>query len=212
MSLVRRKSKAKAAPRVRIKLNLGLAGLAMSPEEFDAVTHADLGFRYELIGGILVVSRYPSVGERDPNGELDYYFRRYRNEHPEGYRLDLTLPGGYIHIGPDRRRADRVVWIGLGREPVLGVDVPAIAVEFVSKSKRDFLRDYVLKRDESLRVGVKEYWVIDRFRRSMTVYQLAEPAERVIAPIEVYRTPLLPGFELPMAQLLKAADDQLGGR
>lgn len=55
MSLVRKPTKPKVCPKLR--LGLGLAGLAMSPEEFDAVTHADLRYRYELIGGILVVSR-----------------------------------------------------------------------------------------------------------------------------------------------------------
>ena len=44
---------------------------------------------------------------------------------------------------------------------------PVIA--FVSASRRDFLRDYVAKRDEYLRVGVLEYWIIDRFRWRMTV-------------------------------------------
>ena len=85
-------------------------------------------------------------------------------------------------------------------------DVPTIAIEFVSRSKWDYLRDYVLKRDKYLRIGVKEYSVIDRFRRSMTVYQHAEPVERVVAESENYRTPLLPGFELPLAKLLVQAD------
>jgi len=50
MSLDRKPKKPKVCPKIR--LGLGLAGLAMSPEEYDAV----LRYRYELIGGILVVS------------------------------------------------------------------------------------------------------------------------------------------------------------
>ena len=75
--------------------------------------------------------------------------------------------------------------------------------------KRNWLRDYEEKRREYLALGVAEYWVIDRFRRTMTVYRNPPrvPAEQVVAENEVYRTDLLPGFELPLAQILAVADD-----
>ncbi len=51
-------------------------------------------------------------------------------------------------------------------------------------------------------------WVIDRFQRTMTVYgkRVSEKGERVVTEHEVYQTPLLPGFELPLARILAAAD------
>jgi Uma2 family endonuclease len=113
------------------------------------------------------------------------------------------LPGG------GRRRADRVIWARLGRVPDPIADIPTIVIEFVSKGKRDWLRDYEEKRREYLALGVREYWVIDRFRRTLTVYFKPphEPAERVVAENEIDRTDLLPGFELPLAQILAVADD-----
>jgi hypothetical protein len=50
--------------------------------------------------------------------------------------------------------------------------------------------------------------VIDRFQRVMTVYfdDAGKPGERRVAEGDVYRTDLLPGFELPLARLLAAAD------
>jgi Uma2 family endonuclease len=101
-----------------------------------------------------------------------------------------------------------VIWTGLGRIPNVRQDQPTIASEFVSASKRDFQRDYIDKRDEYLRAGVREYWIIDRFRRRMTVVRGgADPVtEIVITEQDTYTTPLLPGFELPLAQLLAVAD------
>ena len=61
-----------------------------------------------------------------------------------------------------------MIWAGLGRVPNPQTDVPAIVVEFVSRRHRDRVRDEV-KRREYLAIGVLEYWVIDRFRRIMTV-------------------------------------------
>ncbi len=75
----------------------------------------------------------------------------------------------------------------------------------MSKSKRDWLRDYEEKRAEYLALGILEYWIIDRFARTMTVFR-PDLAGLVIPADGVYRTPLLPGFELPMALLFGAAD------
>ena len=64
-----------------------------------------------------------------------------------------------------------MIWTGLGRTPNVRKDRPTIAVEFVSAGKRSVQRDYVQKRDEYLVAGLQEYWIIDRFRRRMTVYR-----------------------------------------
>ncbi len=189
-------------------------GMLMTPEEFDATTDLDELYSYELIHGVLIVSPPPGESERDPNGELEYLLRAYQSGHQAGSALDKTLSEQYVHLADSRRRADRVIWAGLGRIPDPKTDIPAIVVEFVSNRHRDRVRDYEEKRREYLAIGVLEYWVIDRFRRIMTVCRgrpgPGEPAEQVIKENEVYRTPLLTGFELPLARLLKVADDWAG--
>ncbi len=198
----------------RIKtLRLGpeSAGVHMSPAQFDAVTEYDDNHSYELIHGVLIVSPIPSEGEAAPNHKLGSMLDHYQELHPQGGSLDLTLDERYVYLPRTRRKADRVIWAGLGRLPDPKRDVPAIVVEFVSQSRRDWERDYVEKRREYLGLGVKEYWVIDRFRRLMNVFTVKPRGrgavnEVMIGETDVYRTPLLPGFELPLARLLKAAD------
>jgi Uma2 family endonuclease len=187
-------------------------GMLMTPEEFDAATDFDELYSYELIHGVLIVSPPPGESERDPNGELEYLLRAYQSGHQAGSALDKTLSEQYVHLSDSRRRADRVIWASLGRIPDPKTDVPAIVVEFVSKRQRDRVRDHEEKRREYLAIGVQEYWIIDRFQRTMTVCRgrPGEPAEQIIKENEVYRTPLLPGFELPLARLLKVADDWAG--
>jgi Uma2 family endonuclease len=55
---------------------------------------------------------------------------------------------------------------------------------------------------------VREDWVIDRFRRVMMIYRQegGQASELQIGEGDTYRTPLLPGFELPLARILAAAD------
>lgn len=92
--------------------------------------------------------------------------------------------------------------------PNLESDVPTIAVEFVSRSKRDRQRDYDEKRREYLGPGVSDYWIIDRLLRQLTVYRRppAEQAEQMIEAKGTYRTALLPGFELSLARLHALSD------
>jgi Uma2 family endonuclease len=184
------------------------AGLIMTPAEFDAIEVCDELYRYELIHGVLIVSPLPSASESTPNDELGFLLREYRYRHSQGASLDETMPERHVRTSEGRRRADRVIWAGLGRLPDLETDIPTIVVEFVSTSRRDWHRDYVEKRREYREVGVKEYWIVDRFRRTLTVYcnQASSETETVLGERETHRTDLLPGFGLPLARLLAVAD------
>lgn len=183
-----------------------LAGTLMTPEEFDAVSDCDEEWQYELIHGRLIVMPPVSEGERGPNQFLGFLLTYYQLYHPEGKALDLTLYESYIRTPDSRRRADRLIWTGLGRTPSVRKDSPSIAVEFVSERKRDRHRDYDEKGREYPAAGVQEYWIIDRFRRQMTVKRPNQP-DLIVREPDTYRTPLLPGFELPLAKLLRVADE-----
>jgi Uma2 family endonuclease len=185
-----------------------LAGTLMTPEEFDAVTEYDEEYRYELIHGVLVALPFPDAPEACANEQLSYLLHRYGDSRSDGAAFDATLMQQYVRTATSRRLADRAIWVGLGRLPRLDQDVPAIAVEFVSRSRRDRQRDYVEKRREYMAAGVREYWIIDRFRRTMTVVRPgpAGPVDQAVAEAETYTTPLLPGFALPLAPLLVMAN------
>ena len=180
-------------------------GLRMTARQYDRADF-EPGWRYELISGVLVVAPPPLENERDPNEELGRYLRNYQCDHDEGHSLDMTLPEHEIHIGDDRRRADRAIWCGLGRLPRRG-ETPTIVVEFVSRGRRNWVRDYEIKRDEYLAAGIREYWIINRFDGTLTVWTPTASGrrKRVVRESQTYRTDLLPGFELPLKRLLEFA-------
>lgn len=199
------------APEVeKIVLGPELNGIRMTPEEFDAVGEGeyDPDYRYQLIDGVLIVSPPPLEAERDPNEELGFLLRKYQEENPQGGCLDVTLPEQLVRTADSRRRADRVIWVGLGRRPDPDNDVPTIAVEFVSYGRRNWQRDYVDKRNEYLELGVREYWISDRFRRCLTAFRGGgkKQQELTIDEGSICQTELLPGFELAVARVLAVAD------
>jgi Uma2 family endonuclease len=183
------------------------AGARLTPREFDRADFVE-GWRYELIDGVLVVSPIPREEERDPNEELGRLLRNYKEDHPQGSCLNKTLPEQTVRTLTNRRRADRVIWAGLGRVPRRG-ETPTVIAEFVSTGRRNRTRDYDEKRAEYMAIQVTEYWIIDRFDRIMTVFRRAgsKVKKRVVREHEVYTTDVLPGFELRLAKLLAAADD-----
>jgi Uma2 family endonuclease len=192
-----------------MRLGLDSAGIRMSPDEFDSIEDWDEAYLYELVDGVVVVNSIPSEAEADPNEILGVLLGIYKRQHPNGKSLDRTLQERFIRLPNHRRRADRVIWAGLARRPNPKTDVPTIAVEFVSPGKRNWQRDYETKRDEYLAAGVREYWIIDRIQRTMTVHRQTDagPIERTIHEDDTYSTDLLPGFELPLEEMLTAADD-----
>jgi Uma2 family endonuclease len=56
-------------------------------------------------------------------------------------------------------------------------------------------------------IRVQEYWIFDRFRDTMTVFSRVggRIKKRVFGEGQAYRTPLLPGFELPLAPIFALA-------
>ncbi len=179
-------------------------GMLMTPEEFDTATEWDPDYRYELVNGVLIVHDFAEIGVRVQTERLGYLLLRYQERHPEGHHLDATVFSEPIATMTSRWIAHRAIWAGMGRFPQSGRDIPTIAVEFTSESSRDRKRDFVHKRQEYEEIGVREYWVIDRFRRQMTVFR--GPDTHIVPDTEVYRTDLLPGFELPLAKLFSEAE------
>jgi len=180
------------------------AGMLLTPREFDQIVDYDENYRYELIHGVLVVNPIPLAEETGPNDLLGFHLYEYQQEHPQ--RLDYSLPQQYIRVRDGRRLADRLIWTGLGRLPSVRRDVATIAVEFVSAGKRSRRRDYIEKKRDYRRAGLKEYWIIDRFERTLTLvsYRSGKPAEKVFHEKDKCRSALLPGFEIRLKELLKA--------
>jgi len=190
--------------------NLGFdsAGLRMSPEEFDAVDAWDRQYRYELVDGVVVVNPLPSDAQADPNELLGFLLSSYRFNNPNGSLLNKTSQERYIRVRRGRRIADRVVWVGCKHRPVSDYDTPSIAIEFVSSGKRNRDRDYNEKSREYLDAGVEEYWIFDRFTRTMTVHRKSSSGIQsdVLKEDATFQCDLLPGFELSVKMILDEAD------
>jgi len=94
------------------------AGVRMTPEEFDAIEDYDELYHYELIHGVLVVTPFASEAETKRNEILGHLLLTYQETHPQGRALDETFYESYVRTADSRRRANRLIWSGLGRAPI----------------------------------------------------------------------------------------------
>ena len=168
------------------RLGLALVGHADDPEEFDATPESawvTARYRYELIHGVLVVTP-PRRECRESTRTTTWAISSgpIRRHHPQRLGPRSTrLPEQTIPTTANRRRCrpgdlDRPGPAARRRE---GRPLDRRRVR-LGRADATRPRDYEQKRDEYLAVGVREYWIIDRFRRIMTVYR--ERPDGPVAP------------------------------
>ena len=186
-------------------------GRAMSLDDFIAAEWTD-GWLYELSRGIVDLTEVPGL----PHGRIVYRVARlfilYDVDHPG--IINYQAGGGECRIRlpwmvSDRHPDQAVYTYPDPKGPNLWANwVPAIVVEVLSR--RGEHRDFVLKREEYRRMGVGEYWILDRYARVMHVDRRVVDgwAELILAEGEVHRTALLPGLEANVGELL--GDDEAG--
>jgi len=180
------------------------------PLTLDEFIEADFeaGWLYELARGVVQVTEVPGIHHGRIVDRVTAMFVVYQINHPGviNYRANasecrLRLPGMQSDRHPDQ--AIYLLPPPEGPQPWTRW-VPQIVVEVVSRGGEE--RDYIEKREEYLRAGVIEYWILDPAEGSMKVLLRAGDVwqEQIVAADACYRTPLLPGLEAYPRALLGA--------
>jgi Uma2 family endonuclease len=192
-------------PTTDAQLHLGLLdhGRLVSSDEFASASY-DEPYTYERVNGRLVVMSPEGTGHVIQSVPWLSRLGAYSLDHLE--IVQAVVSQAWIAIDDDNTRiADIGVYIGGSLEDLNIPDqVPDLIFEFVSPTKKDKLRDYVEKRADYQKIRVPEYVIVDRFDKKVTVLTLGEAGyqERVLTSADVYRSPLLPGFEVRLAEVL----------
>jgi Uma2 family endonuclease len=177
-------------------------GRAMSLEEFREAEEV-AGYRYELARGVLESSEVPD----DPHGVV------VCNLYRAVTRFDIQQPGVIFRFGGGNEFRFWLPQMISGRNPDLGVvlrgapkdwrgrRLPALAAEVVSAGS--IKRDYEVKREEYLAYGLLEYWIVDPFKRVVTVLTRRGDTwnEEVFRDGQIIGSLVLPGFATTVAEL-----------
>ncbi len=172
----------------------------------DLLLFPDDGKRHELIDGDHYVSPSPAVRHQRVLQRLGFRIYPFVEEHRLGevffVAVDVLLS---IHdvVVPD------LFFVSDERAAIVGKanlrGAPNLVVEVLSPSNRRY--DEVLKRELYERAGIQEYWLVDPEADTVKVFR--RDGERFGRPLlfsrhdgDVLTTPLLPGLEIPLADVL----------
>lgn len=188
-------------------------GRRMSFGEFIRCHFEETGL-YELARGLIIVTEIPPPDHGRIVARVWELFLDYKATHPGliqyqggGMESRIRAPGmksdrhpDYaVYLDPEPPAEGSAVWTTW---------VPHLVVEVISRGSKK--RDYVEKAEEYLRIGVREYWILDPDRRSMLVHRRVGDTweKQPIAVGKTYRTPLLPGLIVRPAELLGLAPER----
>jgi Uma2 family endonuclease len=185
-------------------------GQRMTLDEFIEAEFQE-GWLYELTRGVIDVTEVPGPHHGRRVYRAARLFILYDIDHPE--IINYQAGGGECRIRLRGMQSDRHPDLAVYRNPEPKGPrpwerwVPHIVVEIVSAGGED--RDYIEKREEYLRFGISEYWILDPFKRQLLVLKRdgGEWDEIVVPPGAVYHTELLPGLEVRPEELLGPAED-----
>ena len=129
---------------------------------------------YEIIGGKKIMAPaaplFYSNAILEMAVEFKNYFRKYKNGYVFTDNVDVYFPDGSVY------KPDLVVVseenkdIMSSNKGVYGT--PDLVVEVLSRSTRK--NDLTVKKDTYEKFGVKEYWIVNPFMKSIDVYILRD--------------------------------------
>jgi len=178
-------------------------GRTLSADEFSAAEF--LGpWKYERVDGRLVVMSPDGEAHDDCSEPLRDHLGAYRLSHPE--IVQKVVSEAWIRIdGGTDRIGDIGVYLAAERSKEPRPDrVPEIMFEVVSPGAESRRRDFIEKRAEYLRLGVREYVIVDRLAGKVTIVK-ATPGgvlEHDLKRSHDYTSDLLPGLRIPLAEVL----------
>ena len=178
------------------------AGVALSAEEFASANYKE-PFTYERVQGRLVVMSPAGPEHRAVSRPFRMELGGYWHTHRE--LVDEVDIEGWVATSPDDDRIpDVCVYLRSEKSgQTVPRRVPELIFEFVSRDRSDQERDYIDKRKEYHTIGVREYVIVDRFKKAalvLTHTDAEDYQEHSLAEDEIYTTPLLPGLEVKLAE------------
>ena len=129
---------------------------------------------YEIIGGEKIMSPAPTLDHSNIIFKLSFIIGGYLMEHKSGYvytdNVDVHFSDGSLYK-PDLcvvlKANEKIL---AGRKAIFGA--PDMVVEVLSHSTRK--KDTTIKKDTYEAQGVREYWIVNPWDKSVTVFLLRD--------------------------------------
>jgi Uma2 family endonuclease len=163
------------------------------------------GKRHEIIDGDHFMTPSPNTKHQRISFRLSATFADFLRIHPLGEAF--TAPYDVMLSNEDIVEPD-LLFVSVSRAAIITEKniqgPPDLVVEILSAGTRKI--DEIVKRKLYERYGVGEYWIVDPELETVKIYRLSDqgyvrPEELAREANETLVTALLPGFQMPLADL-----------
>jgi Uma2 family endonuclease len=185
-----------------LRLGKSDEGRLVSSDEF-VEAEFDEPWKYEREDGRLIVMAPAGEEHSEVTEDWRDWLGAYRLAHREIVQRVASEAWQRVDDGTDRI-GDIGVYLVTDRPTPRRPDrVADMIFEVISPDKASRDRDYIRKRAEYHVLGVREYVIIDRFQKIVTVLTFAPNGydERILTIGESYESPLLPGFSIRLSEV-----------
>ncbi|NJK27707.1 MAG: Uma2 family endonuclease [Coleofasciculaceae cyanobacterium SM2_3_26] len=164
------------------------------------------GIRYEIVDGVLFVTRSPHHKHQHVIGCIFAALHRWSLESSLG---EPSIMPGLIFSDSDSVIPD-VVWASYERFAQIQDEAghfqgaPELVVEVLSPGRANEERDRFAKLKLYSVQGVQEYWIADRIAQRIEIYRRDRAQLTLVATLlaeDTLTSPLLPGFSCEVAGL-----------
>jgi len=161
------------------------------------------GKRHEIIDGEHYVNPAPNLRHQRIVMNLGAAIYNFLKTHPIGEVW--AAPVDVVFSEFDTVKPD-VVYVSNERSKIMSggknlQGAPDLVVEVISPSSRKM--DEITKRKLYSQFGVSEYWVIDPELETVKIYRGSTRMEMSNDANDILTTPLLPGLEIPLAEIFE---------
>jgi Uma2 family endonuclease len=173
----------------------------------DYVRIPDDGKRHEIIDGEHYVTASPFLRHQRIALRLAFRLEEFLRKHPLG---ELFIAPADVILSPHDIVVPDLLFVSDERASILTEKniqgAPDLVIEILSNSTRRL--DEVLKRRAYERFGAREYWSFDPQRKTTQVWERTTGGLRrrdllSAAAGDVLTSPLLPGLEIPLAEIFE---------
>lgn len=186
----------------------------MAPHDSTKLTYEDYvripedGKRHEIVDGVHYVSGTPYLRHQRVLRRLMYHIGVF----VEGRRLgEIFFAPTDVVLSPHDIVQPDLLFVSNERSSILTEaniqGAPDLLIEILGEKNRRL--DEVIKRQAYERFGAREYWILDPRWKTVQVWEgtaegLRRKPQLSAAAGDVLTSPLLPGFEIPLAEIFDA--------
>lgn len=168
----------------------------VSLEQFDNLKHKD-GYKYELMDGLVYMTPRPNYGHQRISGKIFRKLADYFDDKPCEPFIEVELKIKNDILIPDLS----VICEKISSQITRYEKAPDLVIEILSPASR--YHDTFSKLYKYETYGVKEYWIVNPEKKSITLYNFSNEINQDYTDSDILKSSAFTALEIKLDDIFK---------